>query len=165
RQVNTAFQRYFQTFFGGGQAELLLTRADEEDALAGVDIMAQPPRKRVKTLNMLSGGERSLTAMALLFALLDTNPSPICVLDEVDAALDETNVGRFNDALQELSERTQFIIITHNRRTLEMADTIYGVSMGEDSTSTLLSLRISDVPVKAGEASFLADPSKSQEAD
>ncbi|MCH7698075.1 MAG: chromosome segregation protein SMC, partial [Chloroflexi bacterium] len=109
RQVNTSFQRYFQTFFGGGQAELLLTRAEEEDTLAGVDIMAQPPRKRVKTLNMLSGGERSLTAMALLFALLDTNPSPICVLDEVDAALDESNVGRFNDALQELSERTQFI--------------------------------------------------------
>ena len=98
---------------------------------------------------MLSGGERSLTAMALLFALLDINPSPICVLDEVDAALDESNVGRFNDALQELSERTQFIIITHNRRTLEMADTIYGVSMGEDSTSTLLSLRLSDVPEKA----------------
>ncbi|MCH7578757.1 MAG: chromosome segregation protein SMC [Chloroflexi bacterium] len=149
RQVNASFQRYFQTFFGGGQAELLLTKTDEEDALAGVDIVAQPPRKKVRSLDMLSGGERSLTAMALLFALLDTNPSPICVLDEVDAALDESNVGRFNEALKALSERTQFIIITHNRRTLEMADTIYGVSMGEDSTSTLLSLRLSDVPEKA----------------
>ncbi len=150
RQVNASFQRYFQMFFGGGQAELLLTKTGEEDVLAGVDIVAQPPRKKVRSLNMLSGGERSLTAMALLFALLDTNPSPICVLDEVDAALDESNVGRFNEALQALSERTQFIIITHNRRTLEMADTIYGVSMGEDSTSTLLSLRISDVPETAG---------------
>ena len=149
RQVNASFQRYFQTFFGGGEAELLLTKTDEEGALAGVDIVAQPPRKKVRSLNMLSGGERSLTAMALLFALLDTNPSPICVLDEVDAALDEANVARFNDALKELSERTQFIIITHNRRTLEMADTIYGVSMGEDSTSTLLSLRMSDIPEKA----------------
>ncbi len=147
--MNASYQRYFKTFFGGGHAELLLTKTDEEDALAGVDIMAQPPRKKVNTINMLSGGERSLTAMALLFALLDTNPSPICVLDEVDAALDEANVGRFNDALKELSERTQFIIITHNRRTLEMADTIYGVSMGEDSTSTMLSLRISDIPAKA----------------
>lgn len=155
RHVNLSFQRYFQTFFGGGHAELLLTRSGDDDEekdderLPGVDIVAQPPRKRVRNLNMLSGGERSLTAMALLFALLDTNPSPICVLDEVDAALDEANVGRFNDALRALSERTQFIIITHNRRTLEMADTIYGVSMGEDSTSTLLSLRISDIPEKA----------------
>jgi chromosome segregation protein len=148
-EVNGSFQRYFKTFFGGGQAELLLTRTDEENVLAGVDIIAQPPRKRVNTLNMLSGGERSLTAMALLFALLDTNPSPICVLDEVDAALDEANVGRFTEALKELSEKTQFIIITHNRRTIEMADTIYGVSMGEDSTSTLLSLRLSDIPEKS----------------
>ena len=154
RKVNQSFQRYFQTFFGGGEAELVLTRtdADPEDGqkqrLPGVDIIAQPPRKKVRTLNMLSGGERSLTALALLFALLDTNPSPICVLDEVDAALDEANVVRFTAALKELSERTQFIIITHNRRTLEMADTIYGISMGEDSTSTILSLRLADIPAK-----------------
>ena len=106
----------------------------------------EPPRKWVRTLNMLSGGERSLTAVALLFALLQIHPSPICVLDEVNAALDEANVGRFTTALRELAERTQFIIITHNRRTIEMADTIYGVSMGEESTSTVLSLRLSDVP-------------------
>jgi chromosome segregation protein len=145
-QVNLEFSRYFETFFGGGQAELVLTRADEDDALPGVDILAQPPRKRVRTLNMLSGGERSLTAVALLFALLHINPSPICVLDEVDAALDEANVGRFTAALRDLAERTQFIIITHNRRTIEIADTIYGVSMGEDSASTVLSLRLGDVP-------------------
>jgi len=99
----------------------------------------------VRSLAMLSGGERSLTALALLFALLQTNPSPICVLDEVDAALDESNVDRFSTVLRKLSARTQFIIITHNRRTLEIADTIYGVSMGEDSVSTLLSLRLADI--------------------
>ena len=147
QQVQTQFQRYFETFFGGGQAELVLTKPDER-GLPGVEIMAQPPRKRVRSLHMLSGGERSLTAVALLFALLHIHPSPICVLDEVDAALDEANVGRFTGALRELAERTQFIIITHNRRTIEMADTIYGVSMGEDSVSTLLSLRLSDLPAK-----------------
>ncbi|MGB2695550.1 MAG: chromosome segregation protein SMC [Dehalococcoidia bacterium] len=146
-KVNTQFKHYFQTFFGGGQAELLLTRTDE-DVMPGIEIMAQPPRKRVRTINMLSGGERSLTAVALLFALLQTNPSPICVLDEVDAALDEANVGRFTIALRELAERTQFVIITHNRRTIEMADTIYGVSMGEDSVTSVLSLRLSDIPKK-----------------
>ena len=145
QQVQREFQRYFETFFGGGQAELVLTKPDER-GLPGVDIMAQPPRKRVRSLHMLSGGERALTAVALLFALLHIHPSPICVLDEVDAALDEANVGRFTDALRQLAERTQFIIITHNRRTIEMADTIYGISMGEDSTSTLLSLRLSDIP-------------------
>jgi chromosome segregation protein len=95
---------------------------------------------------MLSGGERSLTALALLFALLQCNPSPMCVLDEVDAALDEANVDRFTAALRELAERTQFIIITHNRRTLEMADTIYGVSMGDDGVSAVLSLKLGDIP-------------------
>jgi chromosome segregation protein len=145
QKVNTEFGRYFQTFFGGGSAELQLTSPDEA-GLPGVEIVAQPPRKRVRSLHMLSGGERSLTAVALLFALLQTNPSPICVLDEVDAALDEANVDRFTQTLRELAAKTQFIIITHNRRTIEMADTIYGVSMGEDSTSTVLSLRLGDVP-------------------
>jgi len=143
--ISKEFKRYFETFFGGGNAELVLT-APDENGLPGVDIVAQPPRKRVRALNMLSGGERSLTALALLFALLQSNPSPICVLDEVDAALDEANVDRFTTALRELVERTQFIIITHNRRTLEMADTIYGVSMGDDSTSSLLSLKLADIP-------------------
>ena len=147
KRVNEQFGRYFETFFGGGQAELLLTEPDD-DGLVGVDIVAQPPRKRVKSLNMLSGGERSLTAVALLFALLQINPSPVVVLDEVDAALDEANVDRFTQTLRELAERSQFIIITHNRRTLEMADAIYGVSMGEDSTSSVLSLRLGDLPAK-----------------
>jgi len=145
QKVNTEFQRYFTTFFGGGNAELLLTKTDEH-GLPGVDIIAQPPRKKVRSIQLLSGGERSLTALALLFALLQTHPSPICVLDEVDAALDEANVDRFTAVLNELAERTQFIIVTHNRRTLEMADTIYGVSMGDDSTSTVLSLKLEEIP-------------------
>ena len=143
KQVNKEFQSYFATFFGGGSAELVLTRA--QDGGAGIEIVAQPPGKRLVSLAMMSGGERSLTAVALLFALLQTHPSPFCVLDEVDAMLDEANVGRFVDALSRLAKRTQFIIITHNRRTIEVADAIYGVSMGRDSTSSVLSLRLSDV--------------------
>ena len=143
-QVAEEFSRYFTTFFGGGKAQLVLTTPDDYRT-AGVDIVAQPPGKRLQSLSMLSGGEKALTAVALLFALLQTNPSPFCVLDEVDAMLDEANVGRFVSALQELAHRSQFIVITHNRRTIGVSDAIYGVSMGEDSVSRVLSLRLSDV--------------------
>ena len=145
--VNQEFERYFSAFFRGGVARLELGDVDDE-GLPGVDIFAQPPGKKLGSLALLSGGEKSLTAVALLFALLSANPSPICVLDEVDAALDEANVGRFVDELRALSERTQFIIITHNRRTIENADAIYGVSMGADSVSRVLSLKLSDVKVQ-----------------
>jgi chromosome segregation protein len=111
----------------------------------GVEIEAQPPGKRLQSMTQLSGGEKALTAVALLFALLQANPSPFCVLDEVDAMLDEANVGRFVSALQQLSKKTQFIVITHARRTIEVADSIYGVSMGPDSVSRVLSLRLGDV--------------------
>ncbi len=144
-RVNTSFGEYFQAFFGGGSAALLLTDPDDL-ANAGIDIEAQPPGKRIKSLALLSGGERSLTAVALLFALLTANPAPFCVLDEVDAALDEANVGRFTAALRTLSEKTQFLVVTHNRRTIEVADAIYGVSMGRDGVSKVLSLRLSDIP-------------------
>ena len=143
-KVAEEFSRYFKTFFGGGQAKLVLTTPDDYRT-AGVDIVAQPPGKRLQSLSMLSGGEKALTAVALLFALLQTNPSPFCVLDEVDAMLDEANVGRFVNALQELAHRSQFIVISHNRRTIEVSDAIYGVSMAEDSISRVLSLRLSDV--------------------
>jgi chromosome segregation protein len=146
--VNTEFERYFSAFFRGGTARLELGEADE-DGLPGIEIYAQPPGKKLGSLNLLSGGERSLTAVALLFALLQANPSPICVLDEVDAALDEANVGRFVEELRALAEKTQFIIITHNRRTIENADTIYGVSMGADSVSRVLGLRLDEVKVAA----------------
>jgi chromosome segregation protein len=141
--VDKEFQRYFESFFNGGSARLQLTQPDDY-ANSGIDIVAQPPGKRINTLAQLSGGERALTSLALLLSLLEAHPSPICVLDEVDAALDETNVGRFVDALRALEKKTQFIIITHNPRTIEAADVIYGVSMGADSTSKVLSLRLAD---------------------
>ena len=157
--VNERFGDYFERFFGGGQAELRLVEAardasaeDEADAEAeetaepGVEIFAQPPGKRIANLNVLSGGERAMTSVALLFALLSVNPAPVVVLDEVDATLDEANVGRFVMTLRELQDRSQFIVISHNRRTIEAADAIYGVSMGEDSTSAVLSLKLAELP-------------------
>ncbi len=144
-QVAQRFSHCFTTFFGGGKAKLVLTEP-EDYRTSGVDIVAQPPGKRLQSLSALSGGEKALTAVSLLFALLQTNPSPFCVLDEVDAMLDEANVGRFVAALQELAQHSQFIVITHNRRTIETANSIYGVSMGDDSISRVLSLRLSDVP-------------------
>jgi chromosome segregation protein len=145
QRVNADFQNYFKTFFGGGAARLVL--AEPEDySESGVDIVARPPGKRLQSLTLLSGGERSMTAVALLFALLESNPAPFCVLDEVDAALDEANVSRFGEALRDLSKRSQFVVITHNRGTIESADTIYGVSMGTDGVSNVLSLRLADVP-------------------
>ncbi len=140
-QVNEAFQHYFNFLFGGGTARLELT--DPQDTqTSGVEILAQPPGKRLQPLAALSGGERALTSAALLFALLKVRPVPFCVLDEVDAALDESNVARFRTALQGLSTHTQFVVITHNRGTIEAADTLYGVSMSGDGTSQLLSLKV-----------------------
>ncbi|MCX6018587.1 MAG: chromosome segregation protein SMC [Chloroflexi bacterium] len=142
--INEAFQGTFKVLFGGGQAKLTLINSDDIDE-AGVEIQAQPPGKRPQSLALLSGGERSLTATALLFAILQVKPTPFCVLDEVDAALDESNVGRFRSMVESLSDQTQFIIITHNRRTVEAASTIYGISMAADGASTVLSLRLDDV--------------------
>jgi chromosome segregation protein len=142
--IDAAFQNTFKVLFGGGQAKLTLTNPDNVDE-CGVEIQAQPPGKRPQSLALLSGGERSLTATSLLFAILQVKPTPFCVLDEVDAALDESNVGRFRAMLESLSDNTQFIIITHNRRTVEAASTIYGISMGADGASTCLSLRLDEV--------------------
>jgi chromosome segregation protein len=111
-------------------------------ASTGVDILARPPGKRQQSLALLSGGERALTATALLFAILKARPLPFCVLDEVDAMLDEANVGRFRALLEEFSEQTQFIVITHNRQTIEAANTIYGISMGDGGVSQVVSLRL-----------------------
>jgi len=144
-KVNQSFAEYFEAFFGGGSGSLALTDPDNV-AESGIEIEAQPPGKRLRSLTLLSGGERSLTAVALLFALLTANPAPFCVLDEVDAALDEANVGRFTAALKQLAEKTQFLVVTHNRRTVEIADAIYGVSMMRDGVSKVLSLRIGDLP-------------------
>jgi chromosome segregation protein len=140
-QVNEAFQHFFNKLFGGGTARLELTNPMDVSA-SGVEILAQPPGKRMQPLAALSGGERALTSAALLFALLRVRPVPFCVLDEVDAALDETNVTRFRSALQELGQKTQFVVITHNRGTIEAADTLYGISMAGDGTSQMLSLKV-----------------------
>jgi chromosome segregation protein len=139
-RVAAEFSTAFTTLFGGGTAKLILI--DNEDGPAGVDIVAQPPGKRLQSLALLSGGERALTAAALLFAILKVNPSPFVLLDEVDAALDEANVVRFRERLRELAAETQAIIITHNRGTIEVADSLYGISMREDGVSTVLSMRM-----------------------
>jgi chromosome segregation protein len=143
-QIGAAFDEMFRRLFGGGHTELVLT--DPEDLLeTGVDILVQPPGKKRQNLLLLSGGERALTASAMLFALLKVKPSPFVVMDEVDAPLDEANVGRFGDLLREFSERSQFILITHNRGTMEVADTLYGVTMEEPGISKVLSLRLSEL--------------------
>ena len=138
-----AFGRRFEQLFGGGAASLVLTDP-EELTQTGVEIMARPPGKKRQALAMLSGGERALTAVALLFAMLEVRPVPFCVLDEVDAALDEANVTRFATALRELAETTQFIVITHNRGTIEAADALYGVTIGDDAVSRIISLRLAE---------------------
>lgn len=141
--INNEFKKYFTILFGGGTARLELT--DPNDLIrSGIEITARPPGKRAAQLVLLSGGERSLTAAALIFSILRVSPTPFCVMDEVDAALDEANVGRFRDSLQELAGATQFIVITHNRVTMEGARAIYGVSMGEDGVSQVLSLRLEE---------------------
>ncbi len=160
--LETAFDRRFQQLFGGGFARLSLT--DPADlAQTGVEIVARPPGKKAQALAMLSGGERALTAVALLFAMLEVRPVPFCVLDEVDAALDEANVGRFVEALRGLAETTQFIVITHNRGTIEAADALYGVTVGEDAVSRVVSLRIEEArsiadSVRGGRAETPPDP-------
>src|SRR5919204_1326888 len=133
----------FRKLFGGGSTELRLT--DPHDVLeTGIEVMVQPPGKRRQNLLLLSGGERALTAAAMLFALLKIRPSPFCVLDEVDAALDEANVGRFSATLRDFSAKTQFIVVTHNRGTMEAADTLYGVTMQEKGVSRVLSCTLDD---------------------
>lgn len=144
-RVAMVFSETFATLFGGGQARLILVQDEDGAQTGGIDIVAQPPGKRLQSLALLSGGERALTGVALLFAILKVNPTPFCLLDEVDAALDEANVVRFRDQLQHLAAETQSIIITHNRGTIESANTLYGVSMKDDGTSTVLSLRLTDV--------------------
>jgi chromosome segregation protein len=142
-KVDAVFGGTFTQLFGGGAARLVLTDPDDL-TITGVDIIARLPNRREQALALLSGGERSLTAVALIFSLLKVAPTPFCVMDEVDAALDEANINRFRDLLRDLSLNTQFIIITHNRGTVQVAQTIYGISMGNDSTSQAISIRPED---------------------
>lgn len=142
--VADEFKVIFTRLFGGGSARLILT--DPENLTeTGIDIEAKLPGRREQGLSLLSGGERSLTAISLVFALLKVSPTPLCVMDEVDAMLDEANVGRFRDLLSDLSKSTQFIVVTHNRNTVQVADVIYGITMGRDSASQQISLKLDDV--------------------
>jgi chromosome segregation protein len=147
--VAQEFRQIFTRLFGGGSARLVLT--DPEDMTGtGIDIEARLPGRREQGLALLSGGERSLTAAALVFSLLRISPTPFCVLDEVDAMLDEANVGRFREMLLELSEHTQFIVITHNRNTVQVASVIYGITMGRDSASQMIGLKLDEVSEQYG---------------
>ncbi len=166
--INKEFDRFFKILFDGGKSGIVEIKAEKkskshehleedeeiekleeelgpaEEELAGIDIFAQPPGKRIKDINVLSGGERALTSVALVCAILSTNPSPFVVLDEVDAALDESNSIRFAEIVGELAAKTQFIIITHNRATMEKGDVLYGVTMSDDSVSHVLSIKLED---------------------
>ena len=139
--VNQHFGEVFRQLFGGGTAGLSLI--DEEDVLeSGIDVMAQPPGKRLQNVMLLSGGEKALTAISLLFAIFQYKPSPFCILDEVDAPLDDANVNRFVKMLEGLKDQTQFVLITHSRKTMEIADRLYGVTMEEPGVSKLVSVRL-----------------------
>ncbi|MGN1401697.1 MAG: chromosome segregation protein SMC [Bacillus sp. (in: firmicutes)] len=141
--ISSQFEHVFCELFGGGRAELKLT--DPDDLLnTGVDIIAQPPGKKLQNLGLLSGGERALTAIALLFSILIVRPVPFCILDEVEAALDEANVQRFSQYLKKFSTETQFIVITHRKGTMESADVLYGITMQESGVSKLVSVRLDD---------------------
>ncbi len=150
--INEHFRHMFQTLFGGGQGEMRLT--DEANlADSGIDIMASPPGKRLQNIALLSGGEKSLTAMALLMAIFRYTPSPFCILDEVDAPLDEANIQRLTRLIKEMSRETQFIVITHAKRTMEAAQALYGVTMQEPGLSKLVSVRFEPLPQAAEPAS------------
>ncbi len=138
--INKSFSEAFHTIFGGGMAEMRLTEPDSSGD-AGIDIVASPPGKRLQNVLLLSGGEKAMTALALLIAIFRYQPSPFCILDEVDAPLDEANVGRFTRLIGEMSGQTQFIIVTHNRKTMEMGSVLYGVTMQEPGVSRLVSVR------------------------
>ena len=154
-KINENFQKIFKELFGGGRAMLEIDYSQVEDRLeAGVEIIAEPPGKKLQKLSLLSGGEKALTAIAILFAILKLRPMPFCVLDEVEAALDEANVDRFARYLQKFSEETQFIVITHKKPTMERANALFGVTMQEKGVSKLVSVKLSDVADITGDMSL-----------
>ncbi len=147
-KIKRNFHIMFRRLFGGGRAELRLV--DPNDILnSGIDILAQPPGKKLEKISLLSGGERSMTAVALLFATYLVKPSPFCILDEIDAALDDANIGYFLDVLHDFSEKSQFIIITHNKRTVLGSSTLLGVTMQEAGISKAIAYRLGEEPDKA----------------
>ncbi|HVW28923.1 MAG TPA: chromosome segregation protein SMC [Polyangiaceae bacterium] len=159
--VNDLFKKTFHEMFRGGRAELLLT--NPEDLLeTGVDIVAQPPGKKVGNIELMSGGEKALTAVALIFAIFRHRPSPFCVLDEVDAPLDEANVRRYNDAIRSMTDRSQFILITHIKSTMQSVDVLYGVTMGEPGVSRIVSVKVNDTATNRSERRSALEPESSE---
>ena len=142
--LSESFQTTFQELFGGGTARLELE--DEEDILGcGIEIKVQPPGKALKIISLLSGGEKAFVAIALYFSILKVHPTPFCVMDEIEAALDEANVVRFARYMRTISDKTQFIVITHRRGTMEEADVLYGVTMQEQGVSKILTINLNDM--------------------
>ena len=142
--INIEFQKVFRDLFGGGKASLELT--DKDNILeTGVDIIASPPGKKLTTISLLSGGEKTLTAISLLFAILNVKTIPFCLFDEVEAALDEANVEGFGNYLENYKGKTQFLIITHKKKTMEFADILYGITMQESGVSKLVSVKLEEL--------------------
>jgi chromosome segregation protein len=139
--INEKFEAIFPRLFRGGKAKLVLT--DENDYLeTGIDIIVQPPGKKLQSITLLSGGEKALTAVSLLFAIFLTKPSPFCFLDEVDAPLDDANVDRFTEIVKEMSEHSQFVLVTHNKKSMQAAEMLYGITMAEPGVSKVVSVRM-----------------------
>ena len=145
-QIRGNFKKIFKELFGGGSADLVLDYTDVNDPLeAGVEIVAEPPGKKLTKISLLSGGEQALTATAILFAILRMRPMPFCVLDEIEAPLDDANVERVADYLEKFSSETQFVVITHKKVTMEHANTLFGVTMQEKGVSKIISVKLSDI--------------------
>jgi chromosome segregation protein len=150
-QINENFKVTFKELFGGGKAELQIDYEEVEDPLsAGVEIVACPPGKKLTKISLLSGGERALTAIGILFAILKARPMPFCILDEIEAALDDANVDRFASYLKRFAKETQFIVITHRKPTMNQADVLFGVTMPEKGVSKIVSVKLAEVEAKLG---------------
>ncbi|MDQ2647910.1 MAG: hypothetical protein M3020_29200, partial [Myxococcota bacterium] len=150
-EVNNLFKKTFSKLFRGGRAELQLT--DPEDLLStGVEIVAQPPGKKLGNIDLMSGGEKALTAVSLIFAIMQHRPSPFCILDEVDAPLDEANVTRYNEMVRSMTSHSQFIMITHIKSTMQSVDVLYGVTMGEPGVSRIVSVRVNEGAVSRSDS-------------
>jgi chromosome segregation protein len=160
-RANENFQSMFTKLFNGGSAKLVLV--NEEDVLdCGIEIVARPPGKRLQNISLLSGGERTLTAVALLFSIYEIKPSPFCMLDELDAPLDDTNIGRFIEVLKQFLKQSQFVVITHNRQTTAASDVIYGVTMPEQGISRIMSMKFKE---EKGSVASEADADDSSAAE
>jgi chromosome segregation protein len=159
--IRAHFQELFRKLFGGGMADIVLE--NEEDILeSGIEIVARPPGKELRSISLLSGGEKTMAAVALLLAIFRSKPSPFCILDEVDAALDEANIGRYTAVLREFLDLSQFIIITHSKRTMSCADVLYGITMQESGISKRVAVKFEDWPDDQPPAAAPAPPGQEQ---